>query len=258
MAWDPEIYLRFGAERTRPAAELLSRIMPDKAPEAVADLGCGPGNSTGLLAARWPGAALDGLDSSPEMLDTAAKLPFKARWIRADLSNWQADKSYDVLFANATFQWLDNHAQLLSRLVSFLVPGGTLAFQMPLNFKDPCHLLMRKVATEGPWAEKLRNVRDWSAMREPEEYYDMLSPLCTAIDIWQTRYMQVLEGDDPVFRWMSGTGLRPFSNALSGEEREEFLRRYAAELARAYPRRPDGKTLFPFKRLFIVAKKKAA
>jgi trans-aconitate 2-methyltransferase len=256
MAWDPEIYLRFGAERTRPAGELLARIMPSSPPNAVADIGCGPGNSTELLAMRWPLAALDGMDSSAEMLETAARSAFKARWIKADVATWQPDKTYDVLFANAILQWVDDHRTLLPRLMSFLNPDGVFAFQMPRNFKEPCHTLMRKVADEGPWADKLRNVRDWSVVREPDEYYDMLSPLSANVDIWETEYLQVLDGENPVYRWLSGTGLRPFANALDeGEERDEFLRRYAAETAKAYPQRTDGKTLYPFKRLFVVAKK---
>lgn len=256
MAWDPEVYLRFGAERTRPAGELLARVMPEKSPRTIVDIGCGPGNSTELLSIRWPAASLEGLDSSAEMLETAAKSPFRARWTKADVAAWKPVGTYDLLFANAILQWVDDHAGLLPRLMFLLNAGGHLAFQMPRNFKEPCHTLMRKVADEGPWADKLRDVRDWSVVREPEEYYAMLAPFSAHIDIWETEYLQVLDGEKPVYRWLSGTGLRPFANALDeGVERDEFLRRYSSEMLKAYPPLSNGKTLYPFKRLFVVARK---
>ena len=252
MAWDPNIYLSFEAERTRPALELLARV-PNSSPANVVDLGCGPGNSTALLAARWPHALVEGIDSSPDMLDEAAKSAVRAKWSQADIADWTPQQKVDVIFANAAFQWVADHRTLLPRLMSFLDQNGTLAFQVPCNFDEPCHTLIQAVAREGSWAPKLNGVCDWGHVCAQEDYFSMLEPHATRIDIWETRYLQVLEGEDAVFRWMSGTGLRPFAAALDGAEREAFLAEYKSRLAKAYPIRASGKTLYPFRRLFCVA-----
>jgi trans-aconitate 2-methyltransferase len=254
--WDPKIYLAFGGERTRAAAELLGRIHCEE-PRAIADLGCGPGNSTALLMARWPEADIDGIDNSPSMLHEARKSGVRARWIEADVSGWAAETPYDVIYANATLHWVPDHATLLPRLVSHLSTSGVLAFQVPRNFREPSHRIMQELAAEPRWADRLKGVGDWWNVLEPERYYDILEPLCEAIDIWETRYLQRLEGEDAVYRWVLGTGLRPYADALDGTEREDFLDEYRARVARAYPRRGGGITLFPFQRLFCVAKKKA-
>ena len=253
MAWDPKTYMRFGAERTRPAAELLARVAVE-APLRIADLGCGPGNSTALLAERWPEAVIEGIDNSQEMLDEARKSGVRAGWVLADVAAWPAEGRYDVLFSNAALQWIDDHRALLSRLMAFVSKGGALAVQVPRNFDAPCHTLIRKVAEGRSWAYKFDRVRDWWNVLDPEAYYDALEPSASAIDIWETTYTQVLEGEDAVFHWMSGTGLRPFAAALEGTEREMFLADYRAALAEAYPRRASGVTLYPFRRLFIVAR----
>ena len=256
MTWDPKVYLAFGGERTRAAGELVARIDCTD-PAAIADLGCGPGNSTALLAARWPGAAIDAMDNSPAMLRDARESGVPARWIEADVSTWAPAATYDVIYANATLHWVPDHGTLLARLVSHLSPGGTLAFQVPRNFREPSHAIMQELATDPRWAEKLNGVGDWWNVLEPERYYAILEPFCESVDIWETRYLQRLEGDDAVYRWVSGTGLRPYADALQGKERDEFLGEYRTRVARAYPRRPNGVTLFPFQRLFCVARKKA-
>jgi trans-aconitate 2-methyltransferase len=247
MSWDPKNYMRFANERTRPAAELLARVTNDD-PEFVADLGCGPGNSTSLLASRWPKADVEGIESSPEMIAEAKASGVRARWTLADVAQWQPQQRYDVIFSNATLQWLDDHAHLLPRLMGYVRDGGALAVQMPRNFDAPSHALMREVAAAGPWAAKLRDVRKLN-VGEPAFYYDILSKLTASLDIWETTYLQVMEGDDPVYRWVSATGLRPFAQALDGEEREAFLSEYRRRLREAYPKRTDGKTLFPFQRI---------
>jgi trans-aconitate 2-methyltransferase len=251
MSWDPKKYLSYADERTRPAADLLARVTND-APMRVADLGCGPGNSTALLAARWPRSHIDAVDSSDAMLRQARLSGLPAHWILADLANWVPDTAYDVVFSNATYQWLPDHRSLLPRLFGFVRPGGTFAFQVPCNFDAPSHVLMREVAEAGPWAAKLRNVREASVL-PADAYYDILSPLARALDIWETTYLQVMDGDDPVFDWVSATGLRPFVQALDEAEREAFTQAYRLRLHHAYPKRADGKTLFPFQRLFVVA-----
>jgi trans-aconitate 2-methyltransferase len=254
LAWDPKTYLVFGEERTRPARELLARISVEH-PARVIDLGCGPGNSTALLAARWPNAELEGIDSSAEMIAQARALNFPARWTEADIASWVPNGSYDVIFSNATLQWLPHHAHLLPRLVSHVAKDGFFAFQVPRNFTEPCHTLIHDVAALEPWRAKLTTVRDWWNVLAPEAYFEILEPFASSIDIWETRYVQVLEGDDAVYRWMSGTGLRPFADALDGEEREAFLAEYRRQVALAYPQRPGGVTLYPFQRLFCVARR---
>jgi trans-aconitate 2-methyltransferase len=254
MAWDPKTYLNFGAERTRPAAELLTRITLET-PARVVDLGCGPGNSTALLAARWPDTELEGVDSSREMLEEARRSDVKATWSEADISTWSPHSNFDVIFSNATFQWLPDHKTLLPHLMSHVKDGGVFAFQVPRNFGEPCHTLIHDVAKNGPWAAKLKDVRDWWNVLEPEVYFGILENVAGAIDIWETTYVQVLEGEDAVYRWMSGTGLRPFANALEGEEHEAFLAEYRRRAAAAYPRRASGATLYPFQRLFCVARR---
>ncbi len=253
MSWDPKTYLAFVGERTRPAAELLARI-PNDEPKQVADLGCGPGNSTALLAERWPRASIEGIDPSEQMLAEARLSKPRVLWTKADVSTWTPRAPCDVIFSNATFQWLEDHATLIPRLMTQVAPGGTFAFQMPRNFDAPSHALMREVAGSGPWSARLGLVRRMQ-VAGPDFYFDLLAPQATSVDIWETEYLHVLEGDDPVFRWVSGTGLRPFADALAGREREAFLDAYRARLCEAYPKRKDGRTLFPFRRLFVVARR---
>jgi trans-aconitate 2-methyltransferase len=252
MAWDPKLYLGYADHRTRPAGELLARV-PAERPKRVIDLGCGPGNSTALLAQRWPDADLEGLDSSPEMLAEAAKSGVKARWVQADLASWSADAPYDVIFSNATLQWVPAHDTLLPRLMTSLAKGGVFTFQVPCNFEQPSHTILGDLAQLPRWNARLSGVRDWHTVLPLDAYYAILEPHAASIDIWETEYLQVLDGDDAVYRWTSATGARPFINALEGAEREAFVAEYKKRLNDAYPRRASGKTLFPFQRRFVVA-----
>lgn len=253
MAWDPPRYLSFGRQRLRAAEDLLARV-PLDAPEWVADLGCGPGNATRLLAERWPRARIVGLDSSPDMLVEARRSGLAADWVRADLSDWWPKRRFDLLYANAVLHWLDGHEALFPRLMAILRPGGVLAVQMPRNFAAPSHVLLRETAASGPWAERLAGVLRDDPVGEPAYYHDLLSGLATSTDIWETEYLQVLEGEDAVLNWVRGTALRPVIEALDARELAAFEARYAERLRSAYPRCPgDGRTLFAFKRLFIVA-----
>ena len=254
MTWNPQTYLTFADQRTRPAADLLARV-PVEDPARVIDLGCGPGNSTALLRARWPKAGIDGLDSSSEMLGEARQGGVDANWVLADVANWTPDRPYDVIFSNATFQWVPDQAALFPRLMSFVKPGGVFAFQVPVNYDAPSHALIRATAADPRWREALRNVREIERGKA-DAYYDILKPHAAALDIWQTEYLQVLEGEDAVYRWVSGTSLRPYLKALDDDPyREMFIAAYKARLNTAYSRRPDGTTLFPFQRLFVVAVK---
>lgn len=252
MTWDPKTYLAFGGERTRAAAELAARVRLES-PARIADLGCGPGNSTALLAARWPEARIDGIDSSPAMLAEARLTAIPAQWIEADVANWAPRAPCDLIYANATLHWVRDHETLLPRLVSFLAPGGVLAFQVPGNFREPSHRIAEEIAAKPRWKNRLAGARNWWNVLEPETYYGLLEPIAHGIDIWETRYVQALEGADAVYRWVLGTGLRPFHDALDGEDRELFLSEYRTRAAAAYPRRASGVTLFPFLRLFCVA-----
>jgi trans-aconitate 2-methyltransferase len=252
MSWSPERYLAFGDHRTRPAVDLLARVAL-AAPARVADLGCGPGNSTALLCARWPQAEVVGIDSSPEMLAKACASGLPARWLEADLAGWAPDAAFDLLYSNAALQWLPDHARLLPRLLGALPEGGVLAVQMPRNFEAPSHVLLRAVADEGPWGARLAAGLLRAPVAEPAWYYDLLAPQAATLDIWESEYLHVLEGKDPVLDWTRATALRPVIAALDPAEQAAFEEDYARRLRAAYPRRPDGRTLFPFRRLFIVA-----
>jgi len=247
--WDDAQYLKFVGARTRPAAELLARV-PATGASYVVDLGCGPGNSTGLLKQRWPGAKLVGVDDSEEMLVTArAALP-DVEWVKADLRAYQPQRPVDVVFANAVFQWLPDHARLMAQLFAWLAPGGALAFQMPHNFSEPSHRLMRECAGELPSASGLRTP---DAVADASTYYDWLAPHARSVDIWQTRYEHVMADAAAIVEWVKGTGLRPYLEALPEERRPGFLADYERAIDAAYPVRADGLRLFSFPRLFVVA-----
>lgn len=256
--WDPDQYLKFSDHRLRPALELLDRV-PLASPGVIYDLGCGAGNVTRLLAQRWPSAAVHGLDNSREMLAKAAAEPGRIRWVEADIRHWQPEEPPDLLYSNATLHWVKGHRELFPRLTGFLRQGGALAVQMPLSWAAPSHRLMRETLADcGPGGEALGSpelrqtvARDW--VEKAEVYYDLLAGCTRSLDLWETEYLQILEGDDPVLEWVKGTGLRPILNGLDDREREIFLAEYARRLRAAYPARADGRTLYPFRRLFLVA-----
>lgn len=253
MAWDPEQYALFDVWRRRPAHDLVAAL-PSIAPRSVVDLGCGGGQLARLLAERWPDAEVTGVDNSPAMLDWAEGTDSRVRWLRADLTSWRPHWPVDLLISNAALHWLDDHERLFPELLETVAPGGVMAVQMPRNFAAPSHQLLFETAADGPWAGKLAGVLRPEPVRAPQDYYDLLSPLATRVDIWETEYLQVLNGDVPVLQWTRGTALVPVMEALEGEELDAFLAAYRARLEVAYPQHPDGNTLFPFKRLFIVAR----
>ena len=253
MPWDPAQYLRFADHRLRPAVDLLGRVDLD-APGEVYDLGAGAGNVTRLIKARWPEARVTGVDSSAEMLAKAAAAEPGIRWERADLARWQPPRPADLIYSNAALHWIEGHAQLFPALLGGLAPGGVLAVQMPRNFSAPSHTLIAEAARGGPWRARLEPLLRPAPVGDPAVYYDVLAPHAAALDVWETEYLQVLEGDHPVKEWTKGTWLRPLLDALDEPERGGFEAAYAALVACAYPRRADGRTLFPFRRLFIVAR----
>lgn len=252
MSWNPDQYLKFSAPRLRPAIDLLAAV-PATQPGTVYDLGCGAGNVTRLLAQRWPQAGVTGVDDSAAMLAKAAADPGGVRWVLQSLADWRADRPADVIYSNAALHWLPGHAQLFPALLAQLAPGGVLAVQMPRNFGAPSHTLIADTVRTGAWCARLEPLLQPSPVAAPDTYYDMLAPLAARLDIWETEYLQVLEGPDPVKEWTKGTWLKQFLDALEEPERSAFEADYAARVRAAYPARADGKTLFPFRRLFMVA-----
>lgn len=258
--WDPSQYLRHADHRARPFADLLARVpaLPGDPPR-IADLGCGPGNVTTLLAHRWPTARITGYDNSPEMLARAAQYagptPGGGRldFAEADATDWAPTEPYDLIFSNALLQWVPGHTASFPAWVAALQPGGTLAFQVPGNFDSPSHQLMREIAHSARWKDRLAHtLRHDDAVRTPEAYLTALADLGCAADVWETTYLHLLEGEDPVLDWVKGTGLRPILTEL-GPDAEEFVATYAAALRQAYPAGPHG-TVFPFRRIFAVAR----
>jgi trans-aconitate 2-methyltransferase len=252
MAWNPEQYLKFAAPRLRPAIDLLNAV-PATRPGTVFDLGCGAGNVTKLLAERWPDAAITGVDDSAPMLERAAKEFPAGRWVLQGIGEWKADAPADVIYSNAALHWLPEHPKLLRHLMAQLAPQGVLAVQMPRNFGAPSHTSIAETVLDGPWRKRLEPMLKPAPVAGPDAYYDILAPLAGRLDIWETEYLQVLEGADPVKEWTKGTWLKQYLDALEEPERSAFEVSYAARLRSAYPTHADGKTLFPFRRLFIVA-----
>jgi trans-aconitate 2-methyltransferase len=254
--WDPDRYLTYADERGRPFVDLVSRVGATE-PREVVDLGCGPGNLTGLLAERWPGAHVVGLDSSPEMIASAQALGQSVDYVVADLRAWRPDRPVDVLVSNATLQWVPGHLELLPSLVAAVAPGGWFAFQVPSNFAEPSHTIRDGLAAEAAYAEHTAGVATPSS-HDPDVYYDALSAAGCAVDVWETTYTHVLRGPDPVFTWVSGTGARPTLQALPDDLRGAFEAEFKRRLAAAYPVREDGTVLLPFRRVFAVARREPA
>jgi trans-aconitate 2-methyltransferase len=252
MAWDPTQYLKFADHRLRPAIDLLNRIDVAE-PGEVVDLGAGAGNVTRLIKMRWPAARVTGVDTSPEMLAKGAAAAPDITWQLADLGTWRPERPVDVIYSNAALHWLEGHDTLFPALLSSLAPGGVLAVQMPRNFSAPSHTSMAEAARGGPWRAKLEPLLRPSPTGDPAFYYGLLASRAAALDIWETEYLQVLDGENPVKEWTKGTWLRPLLAALDEPHRSGFETAYGALVARAYPPRADGRTLFPFRRLFIIA-----
>lgn len=251
--WSAAQYLKFEAERTRPARDLLAQVNVEK-PRRVVDIGCGPGNSTELLVARWPEAQVSGLDTSPDMIAQARKRLPEVTFERADADTWTPAEPVDVIFANAVFQWLPTHPDVFVRLMASLAPGGVLAVQMPDNLAEPSHQLMQKTAAAMPFAARLNNAaRD--ALPPPQFYYDLLSPVSKTVDIWHTAYNHPMESAAAIVEWVKATGLKRFIDPLDEGERAAFLATYEALIAKAYEPTVSGKLLLRFPRLFIVAQK---
>ncbi len=252
-AWNVNLYLKFGNERTQPSIDLVSRINLGN-PQRIIDVGCGPGNSTEILRLRWPNARVAGLDNSPEMIAAATQSHPDQEWILADASAWQAALPYDLVFSNAVLQWLPNHGQLIPQLLGQVAQGGALAFQIPSRAYSPTHQFTLEVAEEPEWAQRLAAARHGFTMERPAFYYDVLAGAASRVDIWETEYYHIMADHQAIMQWINGAAVRPFLDALGTEEqRQRFTWLLTERVVQAYQRQRDGKILFPFRRLFVVA-----
>ncbi|TXL62104.1 methyltransferase domain-containing protein [Aeromicrobium terrae] len=246
--WDPTLYLRHEDDRSRPYFDLLARIRLE--PRTIVDLGCGPGHLTAVLRDRWPDASIVGVDSSPEMI-ADAQARGDAEYVLADVAEWSPDGPVDLIISNALFQWVPDDLRVVSRLADHVSRGGAFAVQVPNNGDAPSHRLLHEVSSRPPYAEHTEGLHDRRG-RGPHDYLELFTEKGWSVDAWETTYLHVLEGDDPVFSWISGTGARPILQALPDGLREEFVADYKAALRLAYPQRPWG-TVLPFARTFAVA-----
>ena len=249
-SWDADQYSLFLDDRTRPARDLLARVEV-AAPRRVVDVGCGPGNSTALLVSRWPGAEVAGIDSSPEMIEKARRNLPGVEFVEADLREWAPPEPVDVVYSNATLQWVEDHPRVFERLWGWVAPGGVLAVQMPANFDQPSHRLMRQLASSPRWAGKLGGVLREEPVASPATYHRMLSGPGRRVDIWATEYLQVLSGPDPVLEWVRGTAPGRCSTS-SPATRPKSSSPPTPPPCGTYSPEGDGTTLFPFRRVFIV------
>lgn len=255
VRWDATQYDRFAEARSRPFHDLVARVGAGD-PGYVVDLGCGTGQATATLADRWPGARVEGVDASADMLAAARAYARDGRltFTQGDLTTWSPREPVDVLLSNATFQWVPEHVELLPRFVEWLAPGGRLAFQVPGNHRAPAHLLLRDLRLSPRWRDLVGDGADRHlAVREPGAYLELLGALGRTADVWETTYLHVLPGDDAVLEWMKGTGLRPVLSGLGEADAAEFLAEYGALLREEFPRRRWG-TVLPFRRIFVVTR----
>lgn len=255
--WDPQQYQRFGRERAQPFFDLVGRIDGQvQRVQTVADLGCGPGTLTQTLCTRWPDATVYGVDTSPQMLDKAGQLPANPRlhFIQADLADWQPETRLDCIISNAALQWVPDHAAVLAHLLGLLARHGVLAVQMPRNFDQAAHRLLYELASQDPWAVWLSSWQERHCVETPDWYAHTLRRAGLRVEVWETIYHHLLDGQDAVLEWMKGTALRPVLSRLPGQQHDAFLAAYGGALAAVYPPSPHG-TPFPFRRLFFVAQR---
>lgn len=254
MPWDPVQYLAYSNYRVRPALDLINRV-PLESPTLIVDLGCGVGDITRQLRFHWPEARIVGLDSSAEKLERAEQADQSIEWRLADIEDWSPRTPIDLLFSNSTLHWLDRHEILFPKLLSWVAPNGVFAVQMCRNFMAPSHSSIYRTAREGPWSERLEKLIRDEPCKSPEFYWELLSAELRSLDIWETTYLQVMEGENPVADFLQQSWLSKFLEALDIEEQFAFDEACRQRIKSAYPERADGKTLYPYRRLFMVAQK---
>lgn len=266
MPWNPELYLKFADERTHPARDLAKRasdalysLRSGHSEPVVLDIGCGPGNSTGVLRSTWPRGRFTGVDSSQDMIAAARKSEVPADWIIADVAVWNPDHRYDVVFSNAAMQWMPHHDQLIARFWSWLAPGGVLAVQIPANRESSLHLAMQEVAARPEWGEFTAKVGNVIEYHEPEYYYAILDKLSRHVQIWESTYWHVLDDHAALIDWYRATGMRPYLTAMPDPATRQRFENQVLKTAKAgYPVQPNGKILYPFRRIFFTALKPAS
>jgi trans-aconitate 2-methyltransferase len=254
--WNADQYLKYAEERSRPFYDLLARVQANQV-HLITDLGCGPGNLTRSLAERWHGAQVLGVDNSAEMLEQAKSLAIPGRldFVQADIASWSPEKPINLIVSNAALQWVEDHDILLPRLAGMLAPDGTLAIQMPYHFQNPAHLAIEETKADPRWNATLQGIGLHQQSVMPLMWYiERLHDLGFVVDAWQTTYVHVLKGENPVLEWYKGTVLRPLLKRLKPQAEVEFLSELGSLLKAAYPSRGDV-TLLPFPRLFLVATK---
>ena len=250
--WDAATYLKFANERTQPSIDLIQRVNLVN-PRRIIDLGCGPGNSTQALRGRWPEAVIVGLDNSQQMIDAAREAFPDGSWVLGDAGSWHANEPFDLVFSNAMLHWLPDHATVCRHLLRQVAPGGALAVQLPAHYDSPLHREIFEVSKDPAWDHRMQKARTAVTCEHPSFYYDTLQPLASHLDLWETIYYHTVAGPEAIIEWFRGTGLRPFLEALSHDERPRFERILLDRYHKTYPRRAGGKVLFPFRRLFFVA-----
>jgi trans-aconitate 2-methyltransferase len=252
--WDPSQYGAFGDHRARPFADLLAHVdIAD--PARITDLGCGSGELTARLALRWPGAGIEALDASPEMIEAAQAhaIPGRLSFTVGDVATWDPGQSVDLIISNAVLHWIPGHAGLLPRWADALTPGGYLAFQVPGNHSAPTHALLRDLCETPRWRDRLTGLVPQRPVLGPQGYLDLLTRHGCEVDAWETTYIHVLQGENPVLEWVKGSALRPILTALDADEAHDFLNEYGALLRDAYPPEEYG-TVLPFRRVFVIAR----
>ena len=251
--WDPNLYLRFADQRARPAADLIAQIKLDR-PQSIIDLGCGTGNSTEQLHDRWPQAEITGLDSSASMLAQARQNHSGWKWVECAIENWKPEKSYDLVFSNAALHWVPDHVALFPRLLNAVARGGALAVQMPNNFHSAAHQAMKRVAADSRWGGRLDGASERVHVEAISFYYDALRKTAAAVNFWETEYLQVVEGPRAVLEWLRSTAMRGYLERLPEDgERRSFEDMCLREFEKAYTPDDQGKVLFPYKRMFLIA-----
>lgn len=253
--WDPKLYLKFSGQRARPATDLIAQIALENPPRVV-DLGCGTGNSTEQLHRRWPQTSLAGVDNSSEMLAQARASHPDWSWIDSTVEAWSPDSVFDLVFSNACLHWVADHGRLFQRLMSYVAPAGALAVQMPNSHHLPAHTLMKDVAREpgSPWAGILASAAESYYVQPAGFYYDALHKVSSHLDIWETEYLQIMDGPQAILDWVRSTAMRRYTEALpNDEQRRLFEQRCLERFREAYPANDQGKSLFPYRRIFIIA-----
>lgn len=251
--WDPNLYLKFADQRARPAADLIAQIKLDH-PQGIMDLGCGTGNSTEQLHRRWPQADIAGLDSSATMLEQAWQNHSGWKWIHSSIEHWKPEKTYGLVFSNAALHWVPDHAALFPRLLNAVARGGALAVQMPNNFHSPAHQGMKKVAADPRWAGRLDGAAERVHVEAISFYYDVLRNSAALLNFWETEYLQIVDGPGAVLEWLRSTAMRGYLERLTDNgEGKVFEELCLQEFEKAYPTDDQGKVLFPYKRMFLVA-----